>query len=156
MDDAGEPVTPQRRPAGKPTEDRKLLRRAPYADTSFQDSDAWRALRNEDWRRVGELCVLSSALRTSREARAALENIGRQRAELAATLRESPLAREYLRQASKSAWPGSTAVAAALEGRILGAPIDAVLAGVFYSSVMSLLSAAMKILRLGQIGRAHV
>src|SRR5688572_29050646 len=111
---------------------------------------AWRALRNEDWRRVGELCVLSSALRTSREVRAALENIGRQRAELAATLRESPLAREYLRQASKSAWPGSTAVAAALEGRILGAPIDAVLAGVFYSSVMSLLSAAMKILRLGQ------
>jgi uncharacterized protein (TIGR00730 family) len=45
VDDAGEPVTPQRRPQGKPTEDRKLLRRAPYADTSFQDSDAWRALR---------------------------------------------------------------------------------------------------------------
>ena len=45
MDDAGEPVTRQRRQQGKPTEDRKLLRRAPYADTSFRDSDAWRALR---------------------------------------------------------------------------------------------------------------
>jgi uncharacterized protein (TIGR00730 family) len=45
VDNAGEPVTQQRRPHGKPTEDRKLLRRAPYADTSFQDSDAWRALR---------------------------------------------------------------------------------------------------------------
>jgi uncharacterized protein (TIGR00730 family) len=31
--------------AGRPTEDRKLLRPAPYADTSFLDSDAWRALR---------------------------------------------------------------------------------------------------------------
>jgi urease accessory protein len=111
---------------------------------------AWRALSNQDWRRVGELCVLSSALRTSRETRAALENIGRQRTELAATLHDSPLARDYLRQASERAWPGSMAVAAALEGRILGAPIDAVLAGVFYSNVMSLLSAAMKILRLGQ------
>jgi uncharacterized protein (TIGR00730 family) len=29
----------------KPTEDHKLLRPAPYADTSFLDSDAWRALR---------------------------------------------------------------------------------------------------------------
>ncbi|MEP7378886.1 MAG: TIGR00730 family Rossman fold protein [Chloroflexota bacterium] len=34
-----------RRPQGKPTEDRKLLRRAPFADTSFRDTDAWRALR---------------------------------------------------------------------------------------------------------------
>jgi uncharacterized protein (TIGR00730 family) len=31
--------------ADRPTEDRKLLRPAPYADTSFLDSDAWRALR---------------------------------------------------------------------------------------------------------------
>jgi uncharacterized protein (TIGR00730 family) len=35
----------RRRPRGKPTEDRKLLRTAPFADTSFLDSDAWRALR---------------------------------------------------------------------------------------------------------------
>jgi uncharacterized protein (TIGR00730 family) len=43
--DQGEPVSQARRPQGKPTEDRKLLRRAPYADTSFLDTDAWRALR---------------------------------------------------------------------------------------------------------------
>jgi len=43
--DNGEPVSQARRPRGKPTEDRKLLRRAPYADTSFLDTDAWRALR---------------------------------------------------------------------------------------------------------------
>ncbi|HEY7025645.1 MAG TPA: TIGR00730 family Rossman fold protein [Candidatus Limnocylindrales bacterium] len=37
----------ERRPKTKPTEDRKLLQAAPYADTSFLDSDAWRALRIE-------------------------------------------------------------------------------------------------------------
>jgi hypothetical protein len=41
----GEPVGPDRRPEGKPTEDRKLLLSAPYADTSFLDTDAWRTLR---------------------------------------------------------------------------------------------------------------
>ena len=34
-----------RRPKGTPTEDRKLLRSAPYADASFLETDAWRALR---------------------------------------------------------------------------------------------------------------
>ncbi len=111
---------------------------------------AWRALTEEHWQRVGELCVMSSALRTAREARTASENIGRQRAELAAAMRESPLAQEYVRRSAENAWPGSMAVAAALEARVLGAPIDAMLAGVFYSSVMSLLAAAMKILRIGQ------
>jgi len=38
-------MTQQTRPPNKPTEDRKLLRTKPYADTSFLDSDAWRALR---------------------------------------------------------------------------------------------------------------
>jgi uncharacterized protein (TIGR00730 family) len=38
-------MTEERRPRSKPTEDRKLLRSAPYADVSFLDSDAWRALR---------------------------------------------------------------------------------------------------------------
>jgi uncharacterized protein (TIGR00730 family) len=39
------PMTQQKRPATKPTEDRKLLAAQPYADTTFRDSDAWRALR---------------------------------------------------------------------------------------------------------------
>ena len=38
-------MSQQRRPPGKPTEDRKLLRPTPYADTSFLETDAWRALR---------------------------------------------------------------------------------------------------------------
>jgi uncharacterized protein (TIGR00730 family) len=38
-------VSRERRAPGKMNEDRKLLRPGPYADTSFLDSDAWRALR---------------------------------------------------------------------------------------------------------------
>lgn len=39
------PMSLERRPTTKPTEDRKLLRAQPYADTAFLDTDAWRALR---------------------------------------------------------------------------------------------------------------
>ncbi|MEX2547852.1 MAG: TIGR00730 family Rossman fold protein [Chloroflexota bacterium] len=38
-------MSQEKRPPNKATEDRKLLRTQPYADTSFLDSDAWRALR---------------------------------------------------------------------------------------------------------------
>ena len=111
---------------------------------------AWRAFHVPDWDRIGELCVLASALKTAREARMASENIGRQRAELCANLHGSALAREFLRRATEGRWPTSSAVAAALEGRILGAPLEATLTGLCYTALASLLSAAMKILRLGQ------
>lgn len=111
---------------------------------------AWRALGTPDWDRVGELCVLSSALRTAAEARVASENIGRQRAELAALLHGHALARDYLDRSARGGWPHAAAVSAALEGRVLGAPLPAVLAGVTYASLAALLSAAMKLLRLGQ------
>lgn len=111
---------------------------------------AWRAFAHPDWQRIGELCVLSSALKSAREARLASENIGRQRAELAAALRGSPLAQDFLRHAIEHDWPHASAISAALEGRALGAPLVAVLTGVVYATVASLLSAAMKLLRLGQ------
>lgn len=111
---------------------------------------AWRAFATPDWPRLGELCVLSSALKTAREARAASENIGRQRAELMATLRAHPLAQEFLRRTAAENWPHSAAISAALEGRVLGAPLTAVLSGISYATLSSLLSAAMKVLRLGQ------
>ena len=111
---------------------------------------AWLALGHEDWTRVEALCRLASALKAPRELRAAAENIGRQRAELAALLHPHPLAQEYLRRAQAQSWPFSSAVSSALEGRVLGAPQVAVLSGVYYASVASLLSAAMKMLRLGQ------
>ncbi len=113
---------------------------------------AWRAFAGPDWTAIGELCVLSSALKSTREARQASENIGRQRAELAANLRSSPLAQEFLQRATGCAWPHASAVAAALDARILGAPLQAALAGICYANIASLLSAAMKLLRLGQNG----
>jgi len=113
-------------------------------------AQAWRAFGAEDWAVIGELCRLSAALKAPQELRRASDNIGRQRAELTALLRPHPLATEYLRRAGDEGWPFAAPVSAALEGRVLGAPQTAVLAGVYYASVASLLSAAMKVLRLGQ------
>lgn len=113
-------------------------------------AQAWQAFGAGDWQRVGELSQLSAALKTPREIRAASENIGRQRTELVALLRPHPLAAEYLRRAAAGNWPFAAAVASALEGRVHGAPQVAVLAGVYYAAVAALLSAAMKMLRLGQ------
>ncbi|CAM2968318.1 urease accessory protein UreF [Rariglobus hedericola] len=103
-----------------------------------------------DWAKVGELCVLAHALKSAKEARTATENIGRQRAELTSTLHAHPLAQEYLKRAAEAGWPFSSAISAALEGRVLGAPLEAVLVGVMYSSVAGLLAASMKVLRIGQ------
>jgi urease accessory protein len=113
---------------------------------------AWRAFATPDWDEIRELSHLSSALRTARESRTASENIGRQRAELVARLHAAPLATAYLQRVTTGSWPCSAAVSAALEGRVLGAPLTAVLAGVTYANVASLLSAAMKLLRIGQNG----
>jgi urease accessory protein len=113
---------------------------------------AWRAFGEPDWETIGRLCVLSSALKAPREARLASENIGRQRADLVARLHDAPLAHEYCRRAAANSWPGATAVSAALEGRVLGAPIDAVLSAALYSGIAALLAAGMKLLRLGQNG----
>jgi urease accessory protein len=115
-------------------------------------AQAWQALATEDWTRIGELCRLSAALKAPAELRAASANIGRQRAEITALLHAHPLARDYLRRAAAEAWPFAAAVSSALEGRVLGAPCVAVLAGVYYASTASLVAAAMKILRLGQNG----
>ncbi len=111
---------------------------------------AWRAFGCGDWQKIAELCSLSSALKASQELRTASANIGRQRAELVALLRPNALAGEYLRRAKEADWPFSAAISAALEGRVLGAPQVAVLSGMYYATIASLLSAAMKVLRLGQ------
>jgi urease accessory protein len=113
---------------------------------------AWRAFAQSDWSALGELCRVSAALKTAREARSAADNIGRQRAELVASLHAAPLAQEYLRRAKAEGWPCSPAISAALEGRVLGAPLEAVLAGIHYATAASLLAAAMKLLRIGQMG----
>ena len=105
-----------------------------------------------DWTKIGELCRLASALKTASEARLASENIGRQRSELAAKLGGHPLAQEYLRRATDERWPFSSAIASALEARVLEAPLEMALASVFYANIAGLLAAAMKLLRLGQNG----
>lgn len=71
-------------------------------------------------------------------------------ADLARRRQARGLKLNYLHRATSEAWPHSAAVSAALEGRVLGAPLTAVLAGISYATLAALLSAAMKLLRLGQ------
>lgn len=113
---------------------------------------AWRAFAAPDWSAVEQLGRLASAVRTTRETRAASEAIGRQRAELAAALYPNSIAADYARLSQKGGWPHAAPVSAALEGRVTGAPIEAVLAAICYSSLAGLIAAAMKLLRLGQNG----
>lgn len=112
---------------------------------------AWRALGEApDWAAVAQISRLAAALKTTREVRVASRNVGRQRVELLARLRPASLAPELVRRAETDGWPYAAAVAAALEGRVTGAPLGAVLGGVFYATVSGQLAAAMKLLRLGQ------
>lgn len=111
---------------------------------------AWRAFGSRDWHAVGEICALASALRAPRELRSAAEAIGRQRAELLANVHEAELAREFLRRIKEANWPHCTAVSAALEARVHGAPLAGVIAAVCYAAIASVIAAATKLLRLGQ------
>lgn len=115
-------------------------------------AQACSALDQRNWERVGELCLLASAAKTAQEARLASENIGRQRAELCATLHPNSLASEYLTLAKGVGWPFAATVSVALEARTLGAPAVAALSGHTYATLAGLLAAAMKLLRLGQNG----
>lgn len=111
---------------------------------------AYEALASGDWVRVGDLCVLSSALRTAREPRQASDAIGRQRIALLHTLRGDTRARDFLAHAQAGTWPQPVPVAAALEGLALGAPVEIALANVAYGTIAGTVSAAMKLLRVGQ------
>jgi urease accessory protein len=113
---------------------------------------AWQALGVPDWPQLRALAQLSSALKTSREARQAADAIGRQRVELCARLRGHPLAATFAARAKEEHWPHSPALAAALEARVIEAPVDAALASLYYANVAGVLAAAMKVLRIGQNG----
>lgn len=113
-------------------------------------AQAWRALAQPNWQRVGQLCFLSSALRPARELRLAAENTGRQRVDLLAHLHPGGLAADFRTEALRGQWPGAHPIAAALEGRVAGAPEEAVLVGLGYGTLVSSLAAATKLLRIGQ------
>jgi urease accessory protein len=113
-------------------------------------AQAWAAAAPPpDWDRLAGLCALAAAVRGAREPREASEAVGRQRCELAARLRGG-LAAEFNRRAEAGRWPRPACVAAAIEARTLGAPVEAALAGQIYAAAAGLIAAAVKLLRLGQ------
>lgn len=111
---------------------------------------AWDAAGDPpDLGRLRALCLLGSALRGAREPREASEAIGRQRLDLAAML-HGGVARLVNDAALAGAWPRPACVAAAVEGRTLGAPREAVMVGLIYAAAAGMVAAAVKLLRLGQ------
>ena len=111
---------------------------------------AWGAAGDPpDWTGLREACLLGSAARGAREPREASESIGRQRLDLLAKL-HGGLALELNRRAAAEGWPRPACVAAAVEGRTLGTPPEAVLAALVYAALAGLAVAAVKLLRLGQ------
>jgi urease accessory protein len=111
---------------------------------------AWAAAGDPpDWAGLREACFLGSAARGAREPREASEGIGRQRLEVLAVL-HGGLAVELNRRAAAEGWPRPACVAAAIEGRTLGTPREAVLAALVYAALAGLAVAAVKLLRLGQ------
>ncbi|MES2706934.1 MAG: urease accessory UreF family protein [Verrucomicrobiota bacterium] len=103
-----------------------------------------------DWAALEEICGRCAALKPSREPREASENIGRQRLDMLCRLHPGGLAEEFSHRAQAGQWRVAAPVAAALEGRVLGAPQSGVLAAVFYSATAGVLAAAMKLVRIGQ------
>jgi urease accessory protein len=101
------------------------------------------------WDPLRSWCFLGRAVRGAREIREGSEAVGRQRLEMAARL-HGGLAAAFHQRALAGGWPRPACVAAAIEGRTLGAPQAAVLAGIVYSSASGLVAAAVKLLRLGQ------
>lgn len=111
---------------------------------------AWDAAGDPpDWEALRSLAELGAALRGTRETRAASAGIGAQRVDFAATL-HGGLAAELNRRAAAGGWPRPACLAAAIEGRTLGAPREAILAALLYGSLSGLIAAAVKLLRLGQ------
>jgi urease accessory protein len=113
---------------------------------------AWWGFHHRDWPAIERLSLLSSALRSAQEARNASEAIGHQRADLAARLYPKTIATEYFHRVSSAQWPASSAVVAALESCVVGAPLAAAMIAYAYATLTSLIAAAMKLMRLGQNG----
>jgi urease accessory protein len=100
-----------------------------------------------DWARLRNLCFLGNAIRGAREPREASDAIGRQRLQLAVML-HGGFALEFDRRSE--GWPRPLSVIAAIEGRTLRLPLDAVLAIPIYSAAAGLIAASVKLLRIGQ------
>jgi urease accessory protein len=111
---------------------------------------AWRAAGDPpDWEALRSWCLLGRAVRGAREPREASEAIGRQRIDLCSRIRGG-LAEDFRKRALEGAWPRPSCVAAAIEGRSIGAPLEAVLCAIVYAAAAGLAAASMKLLRLGQ------
>ncbi len=91
---------------------------------------------------------LGDALRSARELREASVRIGSQRLNMVADLTRDPLL-EALRQ--RADFRPHAPVVFGVECGVTGVPVQAAMAAYFYQSLVALTSAAMKLVRMGQV-----
>jgi urease accessory protein len=112
---------------------------------------AWRAAGDaEPWPELRRLAFLSDALRAPAELRRASALQGKQRLLNAAALRPDGLCARLLPAFARENVPAALPVAAALDARDAGAPLEAAAAGLVYAGLSGAASAGGKLLRLGQ------
>ncbi|MDX2111362.1 MAG: urease accessory UreF family protein [Verrucomicrobiota bacterium] len=112
---------------------------------------AWQAFGEPpDWSGVATLCELAVAVKPVKELRLACERVGRARLDLLSTLRPHPLSTAFAGYVREQRLQTPAPVLAALEARCIEAPLEAALAAVLYTTLSAVLSAAVKLLRMGQ------
>ena len=113
---------------------------------------AYRALAAEDWDGLVRIAQTCGALKGSREQRQASARIGAQRLDLFRQLAPDPrweTLASALRAGETEPYAPLMIAAQAVVG---GVPLDAALVTAYYQSVSGYVSAALKILRIGQNG----
>jgi urease accessory protein len=108
---------------------------------------------------IAGLCEIDreiSACKLARETREASSQLGRRRLAALRAVNENGQYREFADAVARGDADGNHLAVCALQGRVEGFPLDAVLAAYFYQSVSGVCSAALKLIRIGQEGCQRV
>ena len=113
---------------------------------------AWRFAKESDLVSLCELDQQYAALKSSREVRDASAAIGSQRLELLAQLTPHPFLDQV--QAAKVAGEAHIheAIVTGTHGALINLPLDATLSTAYYQALAVQANAALKLIRIGQLG----
>lgn len=112
--------------------------------------EAWECSKNADWNRLKELECALSAAKPVASLREASQSVGRQFLRTAAAYIEDDFLRRYEREAREGHIAGHHAPAFGVITRALRISPSAALESYFYGTVSGLVSAAVRLIPLGQ------
>lgn len=128
-----------------------------YLEGSAAPSDAaaascaWKACRNEDLGSCLALDDILDAMKPVSELRAASRQMGRQTLRVAARLHSHHLSSGFFEAIEAGHTPGHHAVAFGIVGGVMGWPLNETVCAYLYSTSAALVSASLRLLRLGQV-----